>query len=101
MRQALGRCSGHTRAETTSVADMPAAERRAAARSVHTPSTCLQPCSHSMLRSTRSMLWLLLTASWWLVALMGLGFSAGGSVCSMGVVWERVGARDCHERVSL
>ena len=61
-------------------------------------SMCSQRCSHSMLRSSRSMLRLPLTASQWLVALLGLASSAGGSVCGVGEAWEGVGARESSSR---
>ena len=58
----------------------------------------LQRCSYIMLRSHRSMLRLPLTASRWLVALMGLGSSAGGNVCGVGEAWEGVGTRASSSR---
>ena len=44
------------------------------------------------------MLRLPLTASQWLVTLMGLGSSAVGNVCGVGEAWEGVGARDSRAR---
>ena len=62
------------------------------------PSMCSQRWCCSMLRSLRSMLWLPLTASWWLLALMGLGSSGDGNVCGVGKAWAGVRVRGSRAR---
>ena len=54
-------------------------------------STCSQRCIGLLKRPVRSMLWLLLSANWWLVVHMVDGSHAAGNVCGVGEAWEGVG----------